>query len=171
MMDELDPSHALLDLANQMQESGVIVWLAPSKCSKRDDEVQMSLKGVCPGRELPAEGWPSVEVPEGDWNTELKFQWCMMRRGLALNQCRVLSWSVHQHWINYMLNLLGRPVNPGFQSIKIDQLVRADREMWAILAQEVNGSLKMQGAVIPLDQHVTRLSTDPRHHLSLLHRS
>ena len=95
MMDELDPSHALLDLANQMQESGVIVWLAPSKCSKRDDEVQMSLKGVCPGRELPAEGWPSVEVPEGDWNTGLKFQWCMMRRGLALNQCRVLSWSVH----------------------------------------------------------------------------
>lgn len=111
---------------------------------------------------------PSVEVPEADWNTELKFQWCMMHRGLALDQCRVLSWSVHQHWINYMLNLLGRAVNPGFQSIKIDQLVRADREMWTILAQEVNGSLKMQGAVIPLDQHVTRLSTDPRVTMLLL---
>ena len=44
MVGELDPSHALLDLANQMLESGVIIWLAPSKCSKRDDEVQMSLK-------------------------------------------------------------------------------------------------------------------------------
>ena len=44
MVGELDPSHALLDLANQMLETGSIVWLAPSKCSKRDDEVQMGLK-------------------------------------------------------------------------------------------------------------------------------
>ena len=44
MTGELDPSHMLLDLANQIHESGVIVWLVPSKCSKRDDEVQMSLK-------------------------------------------------------------------------------------------------------------------------------
>ena len=171
MTGELDPSHALLDLANQMHESGVIVWLAPSKCSKRDDEVQMSLKDSKSSVQVEnsqLKVGPSVEVPEADWNTELKFQWCMMHRGLALDQCRVLSWSVHQHWINYMLNLLGRAVNPGFQSIKIDQLVRADREMWTILAQEVNGSLKMQGTVIPLDQHVTRLSTDPRVTMLLL---
>ena len=44
MTGELDPSHSLLDLANQMNETGIIVWLAPSKCSKRDDEVQLGLK-------------------------------------------------------------------------------------------------------------------------------
>ena len=171
MTGELDPSHALLDLANQIHESGVIVWLAPSKCSKRDDEVQMALKDSKSSVQVENSQLrvgPSVDVPEADWNTELKFQWCMMRRGLALDQCRVLSWNVHQHWINYMLNLLGRAVNPGFQSIKIDQLVRADREMWTILAQEVTGSLKMQGVDIPLDKHVTRLSTDPRVTMLLL---
>ncbi|CAL1127471.1 unnamed protein product [Cladocopium goreaui] len=142
MVGELDPSHALLDLANQMLESGVIIWLAPSKCSKRDDEAE--------------------------WNSELKYQWCMMRRGLAFDQCRVLSWSVHQHWTNYMLNLMSRPVNPGFQQIKLDQLVRADRELWTLLAQEVSGSLKMDGNEIPLDKHVTRLATDPRVTMLLL---
>ena len=147
MTGELDPSHMLLDLANQIHESGVIVWLAPSKCSKRDDEVQMSLKDSKLSVQVEnsqLKVGPSIATPEAHWDTELKFQWCMMRRGLALDQCRVLSWHVHQHRLNYMLNLLGRPVNPGFQSIKIDHLVRADREMWTLLAQEVTGGLKMQ---------------------------
>ena len=102
------------------------------------------------------------KVIEAEWNSELKYQWCMMRRGLAFNQYRVLSWNVHQHWVNYMLNLWSRPVNPGFQQIKLDQLVRADREPWTLLTQEVSGSLKMGGSEIPLDKHVTTLATDPR---------
>ena len=171
MVGELDPSHALLDLANQMLESGAIMWLAPSKCSKRDDEVQMSLKDSKSSVQIENSQLrvgPSVEVIEAEWNSELKYQWCMMRRGLAFDQCRVLSWNVHQHWVNYMLNLLSRPVNPGFQQIKLDQLVRADRELWTLLAQEVSGSLKMDGNEIPLDKHVTRLATDPRVTMLLL---
>ena len=172
-LDQLDPSHALLDLA-QMLESGAIMWLAPSKCSKRDDEVQMvqmSLKDSKSSVQIENSQLrvgPSVEVIEAEWNSELKYQWCMMRRGLAFDQCRVLSWNVHQHWVNYMLNLLSRPVNPGFQQIKLDQQVRADRELWTLLAQEVSGSLKMDGNEIPLDKHVTRLATDPRATMLLL---
>lgn len=171
MTGELDPSHSLLDLANQMNETGIIVWLAPSKCSKRDDEVQLGLKDNKSAVQIEnsqLKVGPLIEVPEAEWNTELKFQWCMMRRGLAFDQCRVVSWAVHQHWVNYMLNLLSRPVNPGFQGIKLDQLVRADREMWTLLAQEVTGSIKMKGTDIPLDKHITRLSTDPRVTMLLL---
>eukprot|EP00435_Cladocopium_sp_Y103_P059485 s1087_g21.t1 len=171
MVGELDPSHALLDLANQMLESGSIVWLAPSKCSKRDDEVQMSLKDSKASVQVEnsqLKVGPSADSVEAEWNSELKYQWCMMRRGLAMDQCRVLSWEVHQQWTNYMLNLLNRPVNPGFQQVKLEQLVRADRELWTLLAQEVSGSLKMSGTEIPLDKHVKRLTTDPRVTMLLL---
>ena len=164
MVGELDPSHALLDLANHMLETGAIMWVAPSKCSKRDDEVQMSLKDSKSSIQVEnsqLKVGPSSDAVVAEWNSELKYQWCLMRRGLAMDQCRVLSWEVHQHWTNYMLNLLTRPVNPGFQQIRLEQLVRADRELWTILAQEVTGSLKMVGTDIPLDQHVKRLSTDP----------
>ena len=41
---ELAPSHQLLDATNAMVESGIITWIAPSKCSKRDDEVQANIK-------------------------------------------------------------------------------------------------------------------------------
>ena len=57
-----------------------------SKCSKRDDEVQMSLKDSKSSVQVEnsqLKVGPSVEVPEADWNTELKFQWCMMRRRLG----------------------------------------------------------------------------------------
>ena len=171
MVGELDPSHALLDLANQMLESGAIVWLAPSKCSKRDDEVQQALKDSKSSVQVEnaqLKVGPSTDTVEAEWNSELKFQWCMMRRGLAMDQCRVLSWGIHQQWVNYMLNLLSRQVSPGFQQIKLEQLVRADREMWTILAQEVTGSLKMTGNDIPLDAHVKRLTTDPRVTMLLL---
>ena len=171
MVGELDPSHALLDLTNHMLETGAIVWIAPSKCSKRDDEVQMSLKDSKSSIQIEnsqLKVGPSTDTVVAEWNSELKYQWCLMRRGLAMDQCRVLSWEVHQHWTNYFLNLVTRPVNAGFQQIKLDQLVRADRELWTILAQEVTGSLKASGADIPLDAHVRRLSTDPRVTMLLL---
>ena len=40
IVGEMAPSHQLLDLANSMVESGIITWISPSKCSKRDDEIQ-----------------------------------------------------------------------------------------------------------------------------------
>ena len=171
MVGELDPSHALLDLANHMLDTGAIVWIAPSKCSKRDDEVQMSLKDSKSSVQVEnsqLKVGPSTDTVVAEWNSELKYQWCLMRRGLAMDQCRVLSWEVHQHWTNYLLNLLSRPANLGFQQIQLQQLVRADRELWTLLAQEVSGSLKMNGNDIPLDGHVKRLTTDPRVTMLLL---
>ena len=44
IVGELCPSHQLLDLTNAMVETGVLTWVAPSKCSKRDDEVQANIK-------------------------------------------------------------------------------------------------------------------------------
>ena len=171
MTGELDPNHASPDLANQMLESGEVMWLAPSKCSKRYDEVQMALRD--PKSSVQIENSqlrvrPSLESVQAEWNSELKYQWCMMRRGLAFDQRRVLSWSVRQHWPNYMLIWLTPPVSQGFQQFKLDQLVRVDRVPWTLLAQEVTGSLKMDGNEVSLDEHVTLLSTDPREALLLL---
>ena len=41
---ELQPSYTLIDLVSQIKESDSITWIAPSKCSKRDAEVQSNLK-------------------------------------------------------------------------------------------------------------------------------
>jgi len=44
LVGELEPSHSLIDLANHILETGTLIWIAPSKCSKRDDEIQLAVK-------------------------------------------------------------------------------------------------------------------------------
>lgn len=44
LVGELEPSHSLIELANHVLETGTLIWLAPSKCPKRDDEIQLSIK-------------------------------------------------------------------------------------------------------------------------------
>ena len=41
---ELEPSHQLIDLANNVLETGALVWIAPSRCTKRSDEVQLAIR-------------------------------------------------------------------------------------------------------------------------------
>lgn len=41
---ELQPSYALVDLVANMKETDSVVWIAPSKCSKRDSEIQNTMK-------------------------------------------------------------------------------------------------------------------------------
>ena len=101
---ELEPSHQLIDLANNVLETGALVWIAPSRCTKRSDEVQLAI------RERPS----SVQVEnhqrkvsqtaeefKADHGSEIKLQWCWQRRGLAMDQCRLLSWSTHDAWATF----------------------------------------------------------------------
>ena len=169
---ELAPSHQLLDLANHIYESGAIIWVAPSKCTKRDDEVQLAVKPRAPTVQVEnSQLKVSMSQSEfaADSGSELKFQWCLQRRGIAYDQCYLLSWSVHEQLVSMLLGCLSRTPSPGFQHVKLEQLVRADRELWTILARETKGSLKTNAAgVIPLDARVTALLSDPRVTMMLL---
>ena len=82
------------------------------------------------------------EIMEADYGSEIKLQWCWQRRGLAMDQCRLLSWEIHDAWVHQLFRTLSHPAPPGFQQVKVEQLVRADRELWTLLAQDVKGSLK-----------------------------
>ena len=169
---ELAPSHQLLDLANHIYESGAIIWVAPSKCTKRDDEVQLALKSRAPTVQIENSQLKvamSQSEFAADSGSELKFQWCLQRRGMAYDQCYLLSWAVHEQLVATLLGCLSRTPPPGFQSVKLEQLVRADREIWTILARETKGSLKASAAgALPLDARVTALLSDPRITMMLL---
>ena len=79
---ELSPSHQLLDLTNAMVETGIITWVAPSKCSKRDDEVQANIKPASSTLQLEHSTLKVAQVPiatTADVGTELKLQWAMIK--------------------------------------------------------------------------------------------
>ena len=51
---ELQPSYNLIDKCNTIYETGALVWLAPSVCSKRDAEVSLGVNEKSPVVPFPA---------------------------------------------------------------------------------------------------------------------
>ena len=172
LVGELEPSHSLIDLANHILETGTLIWIAPSKCSKRDDEIQLAVKersSTIQVENSVLKVAPSSSEVVNDVGSELKLQWSFQRRGIAFDRCGLLSWATHERWVTTMLNTLSRPSPVGFAQVKVDQLVRADREMFTLLAQEHRGPLKAAGGgAPPLDDLVKNMITDPRVTMFLL---
>lgn len=156
---ELQPSFALVDAANNMIESNSVMWIAPSKCTSRDQEIQQGSKNM-----------PSVVHLEQQ-TLKLSAQWCLQRRALALGQERPSSWSMQSKWINQTLTILNAPPPPGHGKITLDQLVKADKQLWALLSQEYDVAVAAAApaANMPFDGIVDgRLHSDPRVTMHLL---
>ena len=171
MVGEMSPSHQLLDLVNSILESGAIVWVAPSRCTKRDDEVHANIKPTAATVQVENSTLKLAQVPvstTADTGTELKLMWAFQRRGLAMDNCRLLDWEVHESWVQFMLNAMTRDCPAGFHSVKAEQLIKADRELWTILAQENLESLKPVNDVPVLNKFFKALVTDPRITMYLL---
>ena len=169
---ELEPSHQLVDLTNSILESGSLVWIAPSRCTKRSDEVQLAIKERPSAVQVENHQLKISQIAEefkADFGSEIKLQWCWQRRGLAMDQCRLLSWAIHDAWIHQLFKTMSQQPPPGFQHVKVEQLIRADRELWTLLAQEYKGSLKPDAAgAVPLDKEFPKLRQDPRITMFLL---
>jgi hypothetical protein len=141
---EMQPSYALIDLAASMLESNSVIWISPSKCSKRESEIQLSAtkekSPVIAVEQHTLKVTAAEDVVKVDHSTELQLQWAMQRRGIALDQCRLIDWDVHQRWVQYLLGLLTKAVPDGYTKIRMEQLLKADRELFLVMAQELQQS-------------------------------
>ncbi len=69
----------------------------------------------------------------------------------------------HQEWNNKLFGGLAADPPSNFNGPSLTSLLRADRELFVILAAEVTGSLKATPAdKPPLDVHIARLMLDLR---------
>ncbi|CAE7717441.1 unnamed protein product [Symbiodinium sp. CCMP2592] len=118
---DLVPSHALVDLCCHMHDVG-ITWISPGKCTSRESEIQLSTKDIA------------------SYDSPIKLQWCLQRRGLALDQ----------------------ECPPGFHKPDMNRIVQADREAWLIMASEVPSLKPSAAGEYPLGKALDALRTDPR---------
>ena len=99
IVGELSPSRQLLDLTNSMVKTRVLTWVAPSKCSKRDDEVQANVKLSPSKLQIERATLKVAQNPVAtvaDVGSELKVQWTLQHRGMAMDQCRLLDWAYRE---------------------------------------------------------------------------
>ena len=168
---ELQPPHALIDLVNSMRDSNNVVWIPPSKCSKRETEITMATKEkssmVSIEQQLLKVSAAEPDI-KTDTSTDLQWQWAMMRRGIAMDQCGLISWDTHQLGTQQLLSMLTKEVPTGYARLTLE-LVRADKELFTVMAQELQLTGKRLTATpAPMDESMKTLRTDPRITMCLL---
>ncbi len=166
--NEQQPSHALIDACFSMLESGALLYLTPSKCGSRDSEIHAEGKSkpkhIITWEQGALKTQASQDLPTVDVGTEFKLMYAFQRRGLAFDLVNLLSWKIHVQWTDKLYAALMSDSIPGFQSISLTQILRADRELFMILAAESNSRLKSDplDTEPPLDEQVKALMNDPR---------
>ena len=169
---DLQPSYALIDLVNGMIETNAVIWISPTKCSKRDAEIQLTAKEKVPIVSLDNQVLKLTapeQVAKTDTGTELQLQWALQRRGIALDQCGLVEWNTHQRWVQYLLGLLSKDVPEGYSKIRTDQVMKADKELFLTMAEEIQrAGQRLTANPKPMDVQMQRLITDPRVTMYLL---
>ena len=104
-----------------------------------------------------------------DTSTELKLYFALMRRHLAFEMLNLLSWELCQLWLDKLMTVLVSDAPSNFAPVGVTQILKADREMFALLAMEHTDGLKaMPGKEPPLDKTFKRLMHDPRINVHLI---
>ena len=162
---EKEPSYGLIDLCQTIYETGNIIWIHPSKCHKRDSEVRASVKD--PKQIVKVESQmlkidSEVVTHDAEHGTELKLMWCLQRRGFALDMTGVVSWEVHEKWVDALFRAYASDVSQATRPVTLSQLIKADCELWTLLAREYHSVKPDAHGDKPLDAAITRMQHDPR---------
>jgi hypothetical protein len=79
--------------------------------------------------------------------------WALQRRGLAYDQADLIRWETHEAWLREMFSHLTRSAPPGFMSPSLQQVLRADRELFVKMGEASRGGITAcASGVLPLDE-------------------
>ena len=168
---ELEVAHCVIDQVNNQIENRQLKYLPPHKCIKREDEIL----GAKPPQLLSLDS-QGISVKQQDIHlqcdvsSELLAWHAMQRRALAYDLCQVLSYAVAMEWIHYLFDHLHRAAAPGYQWPDLAAILRADRQAWLLLAEEVTTFAVLPDNSMALDKRLLELKMHPEVAFHLLPR-
>ena len=154
-------------------ESGAITYIHPSKCHSREHEIQceakQKTKQILTWEQGALKSTVASAMQDIDTSTELKLYFALQRRHLAFELVNLLSWNLCQLWLDKLMTVLVTDAPANFGNVSVTQILKADREMFSLLAAEHSDSLKSSpGKEPPLDKTFARLMHDPRINVHLI---
>ena len=113
----LEPSHALYDLCAGMIEKNEVMYISPSKCLSRQQE----LMGTKPEKEIQLDSTKTAlvvkeqaTVAEINITSDLSLHQAMQRRSLAMDLTGLVSYDIMRKWVDKLFSLYSQPPAPGF---------------------------------------------------------
>lgn len=123
-----EPSHSLIDEACHQYETRTLKYIEPVKCTSRELEVtsgkaDKKLKldaGTLTVKE-------SKQVPDETVWTTYHLAQCLRRRGLAYDFANLVTFNVHEQYVDQLLRHLSVDPPPNYQAPTLQQIIRTGR--------------------------------------------
>ena len=155
-----EPSHSLLDETCFQYESRVLRYVEPARCTSRESEVTSGKTSK--SLKLDANTLTIREqksIPDETVSTTFHLAQCLRRRGLAYDFAGLISFQAHEKYVEKLLRHLSIEAPPGFHSTTLNQILKADREVFTFLSQNVE-DIRPVLNVKPLDAKLVEALQD-----------
>eukprot|EP00973_Karenia_brevis_P015903 2175479-Karenia_brevis.AAC.1 len=161
----MEPSHALVDKLVAMQESGALRHIAWQELTSRESEIrgvrhEEYYKTDNTGR---LRAFTGGQEPPADTSSETKLRFALQRRGVAMQMAEIMSFKAHDEIVNWFITEMNRDPIPGHLKVSVDQVHRADVELFTRAAELAKEDLSKEAdGTLPLDNLMRRIMVEPR---------
>eukprot|EP00435_Cladocopium_sp_Y103_P030149 s3745_g7.t1 len=149
-----EPGDSVVDKFVSFYESDRLQWLSWDQCVSREHELLSSGKRdqrlvVQSSGELKLSATDKVDPC--DTSSEILLRYCLMRRGLAMEQANILAYKYHDKWLEKILSCRLETVPAGFARTTFQQIEAADKRLFVLLAEKTRAGIKSTSAGRPCD--------------------
>lgn len=170
---ELDVSDQLITECVGMADRDRLRYIAWEQCTKRELEV-LGVKKDDTWQKDPGTGFLKPVASAGvgsersaDLSSDLKLDFALKRRGLALAMADLMDWDSHEKLRDDLIGSFTRAPPPGYARTSLQQVRRADEVAFGLLAKWATEGIKRRAGVRPLDDLVDRVLTSREYALML----
>eukprot|EP00973_Karenia_brevis_P001363 185223-Karenia_brevis.AAC.1 len=148
-----------------MQETGELRYISWRELTSRDaelrgDKTEDIIVQDAEGRLKKTNR--KIEAPV-DLSSESRWKYALQRRGIALQMAHLATYKCHQQVVLWLERELMRDPLPGYSRPTLDQIKRADFEIFSRAAELLEEDLSIRtDATLPLDSVIPRILVEPR---------
>ena len=168
-----EPSHSLLDECQSQLEEHTLRFIPLEKCTCRMQE----LDGVKKIKEAKEDSSGFLKISSSDQSPTFdhqgdmfKIRQAFLRRALAYDSCGICSFPVSEAWANKLFDTMQRDPPPMFLPVSLWQVMDADKQLFARLAEKCRDGLGPSAAgILPVEQAIRDLMVDVHLNQYLVH--
>jgi hypothetical protein len=161
LLNELEPSDALVDLAAQQYDDNRLSYIEWSLCTKKAQEIN-GIKKIA-ALTSDASGvlklHQASEGPTAQLETDLLVRYALQRRGLAFDQANLIEFRLHDTWVDTLIEAKLREPPSGYVKLSWQQILNADRALFLKMCELTRAGIVLNAAgARPLDSAIALAS-------------
>ena len=133
-----EPGDSLVDRAVAAYESDRVIYITWDVCVSRDHEI---VTGTKKDANLSFDSSGTLKLTKRDQvepcstANEMQVRYCLIRRGLALDQANIMCFKLHDRLAEKLMNARMEEPPAGCVKLSLKQIETADKKFWTLMAE------------------------------------